>query len=371
MTNSYNNFELRKLTNLSEPIPPNAGDVMGWQEVPIVESNEPMVALGPFSPYREILTSSVYFGESSSSPYKNDEIEGSLITVFVRQSAADRLLAAQALLPINHYLMVYDAYRPVKVQGALYQQYLSELGRIRPELSPNELAEEVQKYVSLPSSEPTHPSTHSTGGSIDLCIIKIREEDARRVLEINRALSVFPYDSDDGYELEMEKLAILRSGEMLDFGTEFDDGTERAALARFEYLEHNELAKNNRRLLYTVMTQVGFRPYKHEWWHFNAPETQMGAIDAGLPQATYGQATLSVENRVHENMRREHYRGVNLITDFLKLANSKLGDQTTSELKRISPGARTLLWVIATQIALGSYRDTNLRPAQKITPVLE
>jgi hypothetical protein len=98
---------------------------------------------------------------------------------------------------------------------------------------------------------------------------------------------------------------------MLDFGTAFDHGGEKSALAYYEskiaageILADNDMrACNNRRFLFGMMTQAGFQPYFAEWWHFNAPESQMGAATAGLDYATFGAVGLDESNRVHENTR--------------------------------------------------------------------
>src|SRR5258708_26851175 len=63
------------------------------------------------------------------------------------------------------------------------------------------------------------------------------------------------------------------------------------------------LACNNRRFLFGMMTQAGFQPYFAEWWHFNAPESQMGAATAGLDYATFGAVGLDESNIAHENTR--------------------------------------------------------------------
>jgi hypothetical protein len=51
------------------------------------------------------------------------------------------------------------------------------------------------------------------------------------------------------------------------------------------------------------MTQAGFQPYFAEWWHFNAPESQMGAATAGRHDATFGAMELDKHNLAHEAMR--------------------------------------------------------------------
>ncbi|MGH3430297.1 MAG: hypothetical protein ACREP9_14795, partial [Candidatus Dormibacteraceae bacterium] len=98
----------------------------GWKEVPIEESGDPLVPIGPFSDYPTLFTNATYFGERTDSPYQLDEgnqLAGALITVFVRESVANRLLQAQALLPAGHRLVVFDAYRSLDVQQALYDHY--------------------------------------------------------------------------------------------------------------------------------------------------------------------------------------------------------------------------------------------------------
>lgn len=56
------------------------------------------------------------------------------------------------------------------------------------------------------------------------------------------------------------------TGSMLDFGSEFDDFSERSHHA---YSELSELAKSNRILLKNIMNEAGFTPYAHEWWHYS------------------------------------------------------------------------------------------------------
>jgi D-alanyl-D-alanine dipeptidase len=115
---------------LHEPIPLTAGQVPDWKSIKIKEpeSVEPLVSLGSLSDVAgQIITSSVYFGEHSSSPYihDNNRLEGRLLTLFARSSVASRLLTAEQLLPAGHHLIVFDAYRPLEVQSSLYRPYIS------------------------------------------------------------------------------------------------------------------------------------------------------------------------------------------------------------------------------------------------------
>lgn len=298
------------------PIPLDAGNVSGWKAIKIEAKAEPLVPLGPYAPNTgAILTSSVYYGEHASSPYTGKHaLEGALISLFVRKSVARRLLAAQGLLPQGYRLLVFDAYRPLQVQASLFHQYYSQLHQQRPDLSEDELSLETQKYVSIPSADPIRPSPHNTGGAVDLAIVRLPLERLEVLNDIDRRLAEEHLDANNRIALEAQKSVMVRLyARMLNFGTAFDHGGERAAIAYFEEqlangttLSTEEMeACNNRRLLYNVMTQAGMQAYKDEWWHFNAPESQMGAAAANLTNAAYGAAALDAGNIAHEEFRRK------------------------------------------------------------------
>lgn len=300
------------------PIPLEAGRVAGWKSIMIAPKPEPLVALGPFAAGADaILTSSVYYGEHNNSPYaRQHRLGGSLLSVFVRKEVAKRLRAAQRFLPEGYRLLVFDAYRPLQVQNSLFRFYRGQLQRQRPDMTEDELDAETQKYVSMPSSDPRRPSPHSTGGAVDLAIVRLPLEQSAALRRIDHRLAKEHMSFDDRVALEMQKSAIARQhAEMLDFGTAFDHGGERAAIAYFEKrlasgvpLSPEEMeACDNRRLLHSVMTRAGMQAYEAEWWHFNAPESQMGAAAAGLAQATYGAATFDARNSAHERLRRKLY----------------------------------------------------------------
>jgi len=267
--------------------------VAGWKEVPIEEGGEKLVPLGLFSDYPEIFTDSIYFGEREDSPYPTAELEGSLITGFVRESVAKAIQQAQKLLPNNLYFVVFDPYRTLKVQGSLYEQYYRELKELRPDWDKEALTTEAQKYVSIPSDDLTRPSPHNTGGTIDVAIYELPEG-----------------ERFDGSNLEI----VQTKGKLLNFGTPFDHGDAEAALDYLEKLGNEraltsdeEEARGNRRMLYRLMIEVGFEPFESEWWHFCWKETQMGTKTAGGNKATFGRIELSPENLVHEEKRRAHY----------------------------------------------------------------
>lgn len=299
------------------PIPREAGQVQDWQNIPITENGrpDPLIPLGPLSQGAEnLIASSIYFGEHSNSPYANsiNRLEGSLLTLFARQSVVQRLLVAEQLLPAGYHLLVFDTYRLYQVQKSLHGFYMHKLREKYPAMDNERLRSETQKYVSLPSLDPAHPSPHNTGGSVDLAIVRLDHAHEQQLLQIRSRLSDANLAMAQRVGLEIRLSAVLRRhARMLDFGTAFDHGGEKSALAYYEskiaagerLTANDRLACYNRRLLFGVMTQAGFQPYYAEWWHFNAPESQMGAAAAGLANATFGAVGLDARNIAHENTR--------------------------------------------------------------------
>lgn len=206
------------------------GCVDGWRDqahpsfVPVVDTGEPLVDITIAAP--EIVSMPAY-----QTPRGTHQL--------VRVSVAAMLTKAQALLPSELQLVLLDGWRSIDLQRELYhQEYAKQLagrGVTAATLSAEEaalIAHETQKYVSLPSTSLDIPSPHNTGGAVDV--------------------------------------AVAQAGKLLDLGTVHDDMSECSALT---YCETNPslgaVARDNRRMLYAVMTSVGFEPYADEWWHFN------------------------------------------------------------------------------------------------------
>ena len=61
---------------------------------------------------------------------------------YLREGAVKRLLKAVQLLLKNHYFLVYDGWRPYRVQLALYEMLKTKL--IEKEFSGNKLINELQ-----------------------------------------------------------------------------------------------------------------------------------------------------------------------------------------------------------------------------------
>lgn len=363
--------------NYLEVESPALSTVAGWKEVPVYEGGEPLVPLGMFSEYWQVETSSIYAGEHSNSPYteQSQKLAGALITQFVRKGVAERLLEAQSRLPFGHHLVVFDAYRSLNVQQALYDHYHSGLKELFPDWSDDALATETQRYVSIPSKDSSRPSPHNTGGAVDLAVVKMGPDAAYELQDIDQRLShllesvpLYPDAEQEAYNpecreryvLQMRKSFLMRKrAKLLEFGTPYDHGGQEAASAYYEERSQGAadlLARTNRRLLNSVMTDVGMQPYEEEWWHFNAPESQMGAKVAGIGHASYGPMELSAQNMAHERMRLMHHQGIMRLNDKTIVAR---GNKLMSHLLSLNYAALKLV---------GNPAESVLRPAVVIAP---
>lgn len=110
-------------------------------------------------------------------------------------------------------VLIWDGYRPVSAQAALW------------EICPDE------RYVSHPA---TGSRSHCRGSAVDLTLI------------------------------------CLETGEKLTMPTGFDDFS---ALADRDYSDCDPEAAENAKLLEDVMKKHGFKPYSGEWWHFTDTES--------------------------------------------------------------------------------------------------
>lgn len=189
----------------------------------IIGVNEKLVSLSSLG----ILCDSQYYAQG---------IDGALKDCYARETVASKLLDAQKHLPDGLRFKIYDAYRPIEVQQRLWNYYRNCIKIKEPGLTEEELDRKTGFFVSKPSFDADNPSLHNTGGAVDLTIV-----------------------TKDGYALNM--------------GTLFDDFTDRAWTNHFEdnyeKAEHNTEVRDNRRLLYDVMTRVGFTNLPSEWWHYD------------------------------------------------------------------------------------------------------
>lgn len=162
--------------------------------------------------------------------YHDHGVPHAIDVCVARQGVISKLQAAAALLPEELGLVVLDAWRSREVQQALQDQVGAEVRATYPHLSP-----EAQQALLLQFVAPVGPhfvSPHLTGGSVDVTLFE-------------RA-----------------------TGRLLDMGSAFDEPSERSHTVHYEN-QPTHPAHHNRRLLYCIMTAVGFSNLPTEWWHFD------------------------------------------------------------------------------------------------------
>lgn len=228
----------------------------GWKEVhsiPIHPVDEPLVPLS-LCP-EKILVRSAYFQAG---------ISGSFPECYAREKVQSRLMNAAELLPEKIRLVILDGWRSPELQTALFQNCVTYYQKRYPEAGREEIDQLTRQFVAMPSVSNESPSPHLTGGAIDLVLAD-------------------------------------RKGCLLPFGSPFDYAGELSHTRYFENLQQNTTlssvettARDNRRLLYAVMTEAGFINYHQEWWHFEF-NTQRWALLNGRSAASYGPITLSLQ----------------------------------------------------------------------------
>lgn len=192
-------------------------DFPNIKNIRTIDNNEELVRIDNIS--KKILYEPIYYKQG---------IIGGIEECYVRESLVEKVLKiAEVLLPDEYSLKVYDAWKPIQVQKSLYDKFYLELKTKYPELTSEELGERVLSFVSFPSEDIKNPCVHSTGGAIDL--------------------------------------TILKNGKELDMGTVFDDFTENAYTNNFT----NDEVSKNRKMLLSLMQSQGFTNLPTEWWHFD------------------------------------------------------------------------------------------------------
>lgn len=163
-------------------------------------------------------------------------VPGSSPSIMARKTVKEMLHKAEDLLPEGYHLKILDAYRPVAVQQFLWDFYRARFRGERPDASDEELDEYTRTCVSMPSYNVLQPAIHNTGGAVDLTVT-----------------------GPDGLELDM--------------GTALDEFCDATWTNAFEEDSGSGLedpvVRDNRRMLYSVMTEAGFTNLPSEWWHFD------------------------------------------------------------------------------------------------------
>ena len=196
--------------------------------------------------------------------YSRLGIPGAVNECFVRESVYRALVAAARSLPGGIGLIVLDGWRPWRVQQYLFETLQAAIQNRQPGLTESELLARTREFVSVPSTDPSAPSPHLTGGAVDVTLC-----------------------DDDGVPLDM--------------GTLFDETLPASHTDHFEQLDSlttaQHLARNNRRLLYHIMAKQGFTNLPSEWWHYDLGDQLWGHY-SGNTSAYFGPTQPeTIENR--------------------------------------------------------------------------
>lgn len=161
-------------------------------------------------------------------------METAIDKCLVRKSVLNKLLEAINNLPEDITFKIWDAYRPLNLQEEIYYKYRAKLIETfnLKGLSEEEQNNIIRQYVSLPEANEEIPPLHTTGGAIDLTLVKIS------------------------------------TGEELNMGVEFDAFSDLTNTDAFEADGMDENVRNNRRILYFAMKDAGFTNLPSEFWHY-------------------------------------------------------------------------------------------------------
>lgn len=199
-----------------------------------------------------------YYHSQHNPPY-HGRIKGAVPYLYLRAPLVRALKDVNArLAPYGLELWVFDAWRPIAVQNHFHDHWMpNHLRNMHPELAGDTLQSEVEKYWARGAPggvvDPLSPPPHNTGAAVDLTIRRTK-----------------------GAELFM--------------GSIFDDVTDVSNTAHFETVSGMAFsateARDNRRMLYWLMSEAGFANNPTEWWHYSCGD-QMWARLTGATAAHY------------------------------------------------------------------------------------
>ncbi|MBW4521725.1 MAG: D-alanyl-D-alanine dipeptidase [Scytolyngbya sp. HA4215-MV1] len=204
-----------------------------YQQVPIVESGEPLIQI----PENYFLLESPHPYEKLGAPYDT------VSPYYLREGVLAALIAAQAKLQDAHpdwRIYVFDAYRPVAVQQFMVDYTFAEQLKTRgisashlTEIQKQQVWDKVYEFWAVPNADPAMPPPHSTGAAIDLTLV-----DA--------------------------------TGEMVKMGSAIDELTSRSYPDYFAQSQQplEQRFHYNRQALRQAMQAAGFQQHPNEWWHF-------------------------------------------------------------------------------------------------------
>jgi len=153
--NPYSNAVTQFITNRYEQL--NQPINLAWRTIAIEDNGEQLVEISNLDKrisYNKECYKLIY-------PY-------SINKCFVRKTVAIKLKQLIEKLSSNYHLLIFDAWRPIKLQEYLFQNYQKQ----HPNLDENE----VSTFISNPYHANQFPPPHYTGGAIDIAFSNYEKE---------------------------------------------------------------------------------------------------------------------------------------------------------------------------------------------------
>ncbi|QQG35538.1 MAG: D-alanyl-D-alanine carboxypeptidase family protein [Micavibrio aeruginosavorus] len=163
----------------------------------------------------------------------------------IRKTIYEMMQAAQKKLPDNYYFMVYEAYRPLARQIALWNMATDYINKEYPDATPQQKRDMAETFVADPYNG--IGSGHQACCAIDISLCD-------------------------------------KSGKEYDMGTACQ---EISPLSNTYAEGLGSEAIKNRKILIEALEGEGFINYSSEWWHFSYGDHQWAYLK-GVGEAFFG-----------------------------------------------------------------------------------
>ncbi len=289
-----------------------------WRDIPITESvtrdPKPLEVIpNRFNPgkamawpayYKTVMEENENDGKARGFGELAQAIEGKIQTsplVKVRAEIKTKLDEAQEILDqnpdtSNFQLVAVDGYRRIDVQRELFNTYYGYVSKEHRGLPEEELMVMARKMVSEAPKDPEilrkSPPPHSTGGAVDIILVYKDKINTASDYWLQEAMIPFGAKFDE----MMDPTYRDKRSETIFYEKEL---TEKGTLSREE-----QEALEHRRILYNLLTGVGFSNYFTEFWHYDFGN-QFNAAATGKSSAEFGFAGGIEDNRINEDLTAE------------------------------------------------------------------
>lgn len=199
---------------------------------PIKDTGEPLISAVSY--FKEKKTKLVYRPPEDFDRFPK--------RVMLRIKPVVLLHKAAKLLPKGYYFRIAEGFRPLWLQKKYFNKIYGDIQRKYPIMTRQELWQETTKYIADPGLCPPH----STGGTVDITICDLND------MELDMGIPINSIDEKS---------------------TTFHPAI-------------NGKQMENRLLLLTILTSVGFVNLPTEWWHYSYGD-QYWAIYNRKPHAIY------------------------------------------------------------------------------------